>query len=71
MKCKYENWIIHFIGLLFLIIFWIIMYKICDRLKYFSKDDLFFNSKTLSFYCLSVPLTILYLIALIAEFIEL
>lgn len=71
MKCRYEDFIFHFIGLFFLVVFWIAVYKLCDKLKYFSEDDLFFNSKPLSFYCLSIPLTIVYIIALIIEFIKL
>ncbi|TPG43810.1 hypothetical protein EAH81_04460 [Flavobacterium pectinovorum] len=71
MECKYEDFIIHFIGLIGIIFFWMVMYKLCEKLKYFSEDDLFFNSKTLSFYCLCVPITIVYIIALILEFIEL
>lgn len=55
----------------FLIIFWKVMDEICDRLIYFTKDYLLFNSKTLCFYCLYVSITIAYTIALIFEFIEL
>lgn len=70
-ESKYQNFKIHFIGLIGVMFFWIVMYKLCDKLKYFSEDDLFFKSKTLSFYCLSIPLTIVYIIALIIEFIKL
>ncbi|SNR60604.1 hypothetical protein SAMN04487979_11357 [Flavobacterium sp. ov086] len=51
-ESKYQNFIIHFIGLISMIIFWIVMYKFSNRLQYFSEDDLFFNSKTLSFIVL-------------------
>ena len=70
MDEKYEDFIVHFLGFFCMIFFWIVMYKICDKLKYFSEDDLFFNSKTLSFYCLCVPIAIVYCIALVIEFLE-
>jgi len=70
MDEKHKDFIIHFVGLFCMIFFWIVMYKICDKLKYFSEDDLFFNSKTLSFYCLSIPITLVYIVGLILEFME-
>lgn len=66
-----KDFIIHFTGLICMIVFWIIMYKVCEKLKYFTEDDLFFNSKTLSFYCMCIPIGVAYVIGLILEFVEL
>ncbi|GIQ58258.1 hypothetical protein Flavo103_13940 [Flavobacterium collinsii] len=71
MKVQYEDFKIHLIGLFLMIIFWMTFYKVCEKLKFFTEDDLFFNSKTLSFYCICVPIVVAYSIALILEFIEL
>ena len=70
MKYKYEDWIMHFFLVIFLIIIYITMFRKVHHPKFFCKKD--FYSKGLSFrFYLSSLIVIGLIFALVRDFLRL
>lgn len=70
MKYKYEDWIMHFLLVFFLIIIYIVMFRKVHNPKDFCKKDFYLKGLSFRFY-LSSLIVLGLIFALVKDFIKL